>query len=99
MSNGGRGVGGERGEGRNGNGEREGEEKGCVMTTMKCRKKWKRAEKNINLSGLLLNAVLLDQKKKKSDDRATDSTGVISVCFLSGKKAFPEFSTDIRSDQ
>lgn len=67
------------------------------MMTMKC-KKWKRAEKNINLSRLLLNIVMLDKKNPKQI-RATDSTGVISVCFLSQKNIFPEFSTDISSDQ
>lgn len=44
---------------------------------------------------------MLDKRKEKKNQitRATDSTGVISVCFLSQKKIFPEFSTDIRSDQ
>lgn len=90
MSEGGRGVGGERDEGRNGNGEQEGEEKkGCVMTIMKCKYMEESRKKNINLSGILLN-VLLDKKKKK-----IRSQGVISVWFLSHKKAFPDFSTDI----
>lgn len=47
--------------------------KGCVMMTMKCKKKWKRAEKNIKLFRLLLNVVLLDKKKKeekKSDHKS-----------------------------
>lgn len=62
MSNGGRGVGGECDEGRNGNGEQEGEEKGCAKMTMKC-KYMEESRKNINLS-------LLHQITK-----ATDCTG------------------------
>lgn len=62
MSNGGCGVGGECDEGRNGNGEQEGEEKGCVKMTMKC-KYMEESRKNINLS--LLHHIT----------KATDCTG------------------------
>lgn len=57
------------------------------MMTMKC-KKWKRAEKNINLSRLLLNIVMLDKKKPKTDKSYRFHGGYFCVLPVT-EKHFP----------
>lgn len=103
MSNGGRGVGGECDEGRNGNGDKRGRKQGRVKMTMKC-KYMEESRKNINLS-LLLNIVLLDNNQEKRIKSQKPQIPRGRVCVQGGvfvlpviQKVFPRvFNRQVRS--